>query len=185
MDSSQRNRYLIGLIAVAAAVIALLILPFVGFTEKTVYWNSYEMVGLGTWADGLNFFDYPDTLFYIALLLLAGAVALIGPLRLLWGAYRLEEEPPKADLSRAAAISGTVAVGTVAVLPLTLLVLLPSVEEQTIWLVEAGGFLSDWWPSYGAFIAIGGAAIAAWALRSAANASVPPPPPPPPPNPAV
>jgi len=182
MGSSQRNRYLIGLIAVAAAVIALLILPFVGFTEKTVYWNSYEMVGLGTWGEGLNFFEYPDTLFYISLLLLAGAVALIGPLRLLWGAYRQEEEPPEADLRRAAAIGMTVAVGTVAALLLTLLVLLPSVEEQTIWLVETGGFLSDWWPGYGAFIAIGGAGIAFWVLRSAANASVPPPPPP---NPAV
>ncbi len=92
------------------------------------------MVGLGTWGDGLIFFEYPDTLFYISLLLLAGAVALIGPLRLLWGAYRQEEEPPEADLRRAAAIGITVAVGTVAVLLLTLLVLLPSLEEQTIWL---------------------------------------------------
>ncbi len=182
MGSSQRNRYLIGLIGVSAALVALLILPFVGFTEKTLYWYSYEMVGLGTWGDGLNFFEYPDTLFYISLLLLAGAVALIGPLRLLWGAYRQEEEPPGADLRRAATTSMTVAVGTVVVLLLTLFVLLPSVEEQTIWLVETGGFLSDWWPGYGAFIAIGGAGIAFWVLRSAANTSEPPPPPP---NPAV
>lgn len=186
MSSAERNRYLIGLIGVAAALIALLILPFVGFTEKTVYWLSYAIVGLGTWGEGLNFFDYPDTLFYVSLLLLAGAVALIGPLRILWDAYRREEEPSPDGVRRAATTSGIVSVGAILLLLLTMFVLLPSVEEQTIWLVETGGFLSEWWPGYGAFVAIGGAGIAYWVLRNAANLSPPETPPmPSPPTPGA
>jgi len=179
MGTTERNRYLMGLIAVAAAMIGLLILPFAGFTEKTTYWIGFEVAGLGTWSDGLNLFAYPDTLFYVSMLLLVGAVALIGPLQLLWDAYRNSEQPPGERLHRASAIAAVVAVGALVLLLATMFVLLPLVEERTIWDVEVGGFLSDWWPGFGAFVVIGGAGLAYWALRTAANTRQPGPPPPP------
>ena len=58
-------------------------------------------------------------------------------------------------------------------------VLLPSVEGETIWLVESGGFLTDWWPGYGAFVAIAGAGVALYLMRGMAEPAPPPPPPPP------
>ena len=173
MSSAVRNRYLIGLVSVAIAVVALLLLPFAGFTEKTVYWLSYAVTGIGTWGEGLNFFEYPDTLMYVSILMLIGVVALVGPLRLMWVAYRTQGPVGSEALRRAATITGSVAVGATLTLLLTMLVLLPSVEEQTIWLVESGGFLSEWWPGYGAFVAVAGAGAAWWVLRSLAGDDAP------------
>lgn len=177
MGSAVRNRYLVGLVSVAIALVALLVLPFAGFTEKTVYWLSYAVTGIGTWGEGLNFFEYPDTLMYVSILMLVGVVALVGPLRLMWVAYRAQEPVASEALHRAAKITGSVAVGAILTLLLTMLVLLPSVEEQTIWLVESGGFLSDWWPGYGAFVAIAGAGAAWSVLRSLATDQTPAAPP--------
>jgi len=181
MSNVDRNRYMIGLIGVSVAVVALLVLPFVGFTEKTLYWWSPEITGLGTWVDGLAFLAYPTTLSNVSVVLMIGAVVLLVPLRLLWHAYRQQVEPAVDRLQLAAAISAGVSVGSGVMLLLSMYVLLPSVEEQTIWLVNEEGFLGGWWPSYGAFVAIGGAGIAWWAMWSRLNSPDRDPPPPPPP----
>lgn len=174
MDEPLRRRYLVGLIGIAAAMFALLFLPFAGFTEKTTYFNWYSIVAIGTYGEGLNFFEYPELLFYVQILLLAGAIVLIGPLRLLWTAYRGAAEPSVAALGRAARMIGIVAAGSVVLLLVTMFVLLPSVEDQTIWLVNAAGYLNAWWPEYGAFVAIGTAAVAYVAVRRIASTTVPP-----------
>lgn len=172
------RRYLIGLLGVAGALIALLLLPFAGFTEKTTYWLSFAITGLGTWGEGMNPFEYPETLFYVSMLMLVGAVALIGPLRMLWIAYRGGREPTGEQLGRGVRTLGALAVGLVILMLLTMFVLLPSVEDQTIWFVEANGFLSDWWPGYGAFVAFGGTVVGFIVLRRLMESRPPPPPPP-------
>lgn len=171
MDGVRRRQYLIGLIGVAVAVFALLFLPFAGFTEKTTYFNWYSIVGVGTYGDGLHFFDFPELLFYVQILLLVGAVALIGPLRLLWTAHQGGVEPSTAALQRTCRIIATVAAGAIVLLLATMFVLLPSVEDQTIWLVNADGYLDDWWPGYGAVIAFGATAASYLALRSIINST--------------
>jgi len=171
LDDAKRRQYLIGLIGVAVAVFALLFLPFAGFTEKTTYFNWYSIVGVGTYGDGLHFFDFPELLFYVQILLLVGAVALIGPLRLLWTTHQGGGEPSTETLRRTCRIIGTVTAGAIVLLLATMFVLLPSVEDQTIWFVNANGYLDGWWPGYGAFIAIAAAAAAYLALRSIINSS--------------
>jgi hypothetical protein len=171
LDDAKRRQYLIGLIGVAGAVFALLFLPFAGFTEKTTYFNWYSIVGVGTYGDGLHFFDFPELLFYVQILLLVSAVALIGPLRLLWTTHQGGVEPSTEALQRSSRIIGTVAAGAIVLLLATMFVLLPSVEDRTIWLVNADGYLDGWWPGYGAFIAIGATAAGYLALRSIINST--------------
>ena len=60
-------------------------------------------------------------------------------------------------------ISAAVAGAYVALVLVALLVVFPSVEERTIWVVESSGWLDGWWPAYGAFvttIGLGGMATA-------------------------
>jgi len=178
--SDVRNHYLGATLAGGLGIVALLFLPFAGFTEKITYWYDYGITGVGTYGlDGLQFFTYPATLFYVQLLLVAGAILLVRPLLMTWKAYRESDEPSSEDLRTGLRLSAGVAVGAVVLLLATMFVLLPGVEDQTIWDTERGGFLSGWWPGFGAFVAIIGAGGMAWVLRQREGGAVPAPPPPP------
>lgn len=172
--------YLWSFVAGSAGLISLLFLPFAGFTELTRYvpsniYRDYGVAGIGTYGQDFNIFGFPASVGTIQILMLLLAVMLISPLTRCWKWYRSPGDVPRRELMNAAMISGVVAGAYVSLVLLTLLVVFPSVEERTIWLVESSGWLEAWWPRYGAFvtaIGIGGMAVAL-GMRSRIDAAGP------------
>jgi len=173
MEDTARQKYMVGLVGVGAAIVALLFLPFAGFEEKLTYHYQYAITGVGTYGDEFFLFEYPRILAYVQYLLIIGAAVLLFPLVRLWRAVRTRVAIGEDILRRDVRIMGFIGAGAVVLLILATLVLLPMVEDETIWNVDSAGFLTDWWPGYGAFTAIGASAVATLMLRGAISASPP------------
>jgi len=185
-ERQHRGAYLGGFFAGILAVFSLWVLPLVGFTERIRYspsdiWRDHALTGTGTYVFEFNLFEYPaevDSVSYGALLL---GFALLYPTVRCWRASRGR---PGNDRG-AATVSGVAGSVLVLLVLLAMFVLFPGAEEQTIWSTDSPGWLTDWWPDYGAFLAL--AAIVALTVvlavtqRPAAGRAVPPPPPPAPP----
>lgn len=172
--------YLRSFLAGAVGLVSLLFLPFAGFAELTRYvpsniYRDYGVTGIGTYGQDFNLFGFPASVGIIQILMLLLAAVLVYPLTRCWKWYRSPGDFPRRELTNAAMISGAVAGAYVALVVVTLLVVFPSVEERTIWLVESSGWLEAWWPAYGAFvtaIGIGGMAVAL-GMRSRSQAAGP------------
>ncbi len=172
--------YLWSFLAGSAGLFSLLFLPFAGFTELTRYvpsniYRDYGVTGIGTYGQDFNVFGFPASVGIIQILMLLLAAVLIYPLVRCWKWYRSPGDVPGRELKTAAMVSGAVAGAYVALVVITLLVVFPSVQERTIWVVESSGWLEAWWPAYGAFvtaIGIGGMAVAL-VMRSRTHAADP------------
>jgi len=165
--------YLRSFLAGAVGLVSLLFLPFAGFTELTRYvpsniYRDYGVTGVGTYGQEFNLFGFPASVGIIQILMLLLAAVLVYPLIRCWKWYRSPGDVLPGELKTVALISGAVAGAYVALVVITLVVVFPSVEERTIWLVESSGWLEAWWPAYGAFLtAIGiGAMAVALGIRS-------------------
>jgi len=172
--------YLRAFLAGSAGLFSLLFLPFAGFTEMTRYvpnniFRDYGITGIGTYGQEFNVFGFPASVGTIQILMLPLAAVLIYPLIRCWRWYRSPLDVSGRELKMAATISAAAAGVYVALVLVALLIVFPSVEERTIWLVESSGWLEGWWPAYGAFVTtlgIGGMA-AALVMRSKSHATDP------------
>jgi len=170
--------YLRAFMAGSAGLFSLLFLPFAGFTEMTRYvpsniFRDYGVTGIGTYGQDFNFLGFPASVGIVQILMLVLAAISIYPLIRCWGWYRSPRDVEGRELKTAATISAAVTGAYVVLVLVTLLVVFPSVEERTIWMVESSGWLEGWWPAYGAFvttIGLGGMA-AALAMRSRSQAA--------------
>jgi len=165
--------YLRGFVAGVAGLFSLLFLPFAGFTEMTRYvpnniFRDYGVTGIGTYGQDFNFLGFPASVGTVQILMLVLAAISVYPLIRCWRWYRSPRDVEGRELKTAATVSVAVTGAYVVLVLVTLLVVFPSVEERTIWMVESSGWLEGWWPAYGAFVTtlgLGGMA-AALVMRS-------------------
>ena len=73
------------------------------------------------------------------------------------------------------------AAASVLLVVVALVAVLPSMEDQTIWLTETSGWLTGWWPDYGAYVTaltLAAMALALMMRSRTVEAGAPPAPPP-------
>jgi len=177
-----RRTGLIGSVGVAS----ILVFPFAGFTERTVsgastIYRDYGMAGLGTFGEDFNPFEYPAGVWAIQILMLLLAVLMSYPLVRTWRWHTNPETVTTDGLRLISRMTMALAAASVLLVMVALVLVLPSMEEQTIWLTESSGWLTGWWPDYGAYVTALTLAAMALALmlksRSVGGAASPAPPP--------
>lgn len=175
---TEVRKYLgVALAACVVAILALLFMPFVGFTEAfdfgggTTY-RDIEATGLGTYGEDLALFEYPEYLVYPQILMVLLALVLAFVARELLRAYRAGTPPDTGAARVARLLCLLVAGAVVAATLLTGFGILAATEEETIWNTEFRGSISDWWVQYGAGVALVGAGVAAWGISRSTRAQV-------------
>ena len=177
-----RRAGLIGSVGVAS----ILVFPFAGFTERTTSGSSaiyrdYGVAGLGTFGEDFNPLGYPAGVWVIQVLMLLLAVLMSYPLARTWRWHSNPETVTVEGLRLISRMTMALAAASVVLTMAALVVVLPSMEDRTIWLTESAGWLTGWWPDYGAYVTaltLAAMAIALMAKGRSVGASASPSPPP-------
>ncbi len=172
MTGSRMNRRTAAALAGAVGTVSLLFFPFAGFTERTAYapspiFRDYGLAGIGTYGQEFNPFGYASWLGFIQVGMLAGAIVALG-----YATVRARRGSRSQSSGR---IAWWVAGSSLVLALAALLIVFPAVDEGTIWVTGATGWVETWWVDYGTFVSPAAAAATAWLLGRDAGPSPAPP----------